>query len=120
MFYPIKTAIAFIIAAAVVTPSVPATVQAQQKDKVFRIGHLGSGSRGMNESLETFRQRLRELGYVEGKNIIIKWSFSKGKGDRIRERAADLISLDLDCIFTTGTRAARAAKKATSKIPIVM
>ena len=98
--------------------SIPA--HAQQPKRVYRIGYLGSGSRGFTANHTVFRQGLRDLGYVEEKNIVIKWSFSKGKGDRIHERAADLVRLDLDCIFTTGTPAARAAKKATSSIPIVM
>jgi len=94
--------------------------EAQQARKVYRIGYLGSGSRGFTENHAVFRQRLRELGYIEGQNLVIEWSFSKGKGDRIHERAADLVRLNLDCIFITGTPAASAAKKATSTIPIVM
>jgi len=98
----------------------PLHAEAQEAGKVYRIGYLGSGSRGFTANHAVFRKSLRELGYVEGKNIVIKWSFSKGKGDRIHERAADLVRLNLDCIFTTGTPAVRAAKKATSTIPIVM
>ncbi len=94
--------------------------EAQERGKVYHIGYLGSGSRGFTEHHKVFRQRLRELGYIEGQNIEIEWSFSKGKGDQINKRAADLVGHNLDCIFITGTPAARAAKKATSRIPIVM
>ena len=110
----------FCLAFCVLLLALSVSVEAQQPEKVYRIGYLGSGSRGFTANHKVFRQALRELGYVEGKNLIIEWSFSKGKGDRIHERAAKLVNLKLDCIFTTGTPAARAAKKATGTIPIVM
>ncbi len=94
--------------------------EAQQAGKVYRIGFLPSGSRGLNPSIEAFRIGLRELGYIEGQNIVVEWQFAKSKGDRIRERVAKLVRLKVDCIFTSGSKATRAAKKATSTIPIVM
>ena len=69
---------------------------------------------------EAFRQGLRELGYVEGKNIVIEYRFAEGKLDRLRELAAELVRLKVDVIVTRGPAATRAAKGATSTIPIVM
>jgi putative ABC transport system substrate-binding protein len=94
--------------------------EAQQAQKVYRIGYLSSSGRGFNPRVEAFRKALRELGYIEGKNIVFEWQFAKSKGDRIRERVAKLVHLKVDCIVTGGSKAARAAKKATSTIPIVM
>lgn len=110
----------FILTLCAVLLALCVPAEAQQADKIYRIGYLGSASRGFTENLAVFRQRLRELGYVEGKNLVIEWSFSKGKKDQIHERAVELADLKLDCIFITGTPAARAVKKATSSIPIVM
>jgi putative ABC transport system substrate-binding protein len=67
-----------------------------------------------------FRQGLRELGYVEGKNIIIEWRHHEGKVDRLPTLAAELVRLKVDIIITAGAPAARAAKEATSTVPIVM
>jgi putative ABC transport system substrate-binding protein len=94
--------------------------EAQQAGKVYRIGYLSSSGRGFSPRVEAFRKGLRELGYVEGQNLVIEWQFAKSKGDRIRERVAKLVRLKVDCIVTGGSKATRAAKKATSTIPIVM
>ena len=69
---------------------------------------------------EAFRQGLRELGYVEGKNIIIQFRYAEGKLDRLRDLAAELVRLKVDIIVTAGPPATRAAKEATATIPIVM
>ncbi len=69
---------------------------------------------------EAFRQGLRELGYVEGKNIVIEWRSAEGKLDRLPALAAELVRLKVDVIVTGGPTATRAAKEATSTIPIVM
>jgi putative tryptophan/tyrosine transport system substrate-binding protein len=66
------------------------------------------------------RQGLRELGYVEGKNIIIEWRFAEGKPDRLSALAAELLRLKVDIIVASGRISTRAAKEATSTIPIVM
>jgi len=95
-------------------------IEAQQKNKVYRISYLSSSGRGFNSHVEAFRKGLRELGYIEGQNIVIEWQFAKSKGDRIRERVATLVRFKVDCIVTSGSKATRAAKKATSTIPIVM
>jgi putative ABC transport system substrate-binding protein len=91
-------------------------VEAQQAVKIPRIGYLSGGSRSAKE----FRQGLRELGYVEGKNIIIEWRSAEGTVDRLPALAAELVRLKVDVIVTGGGRATRAAKAATKTIPIVM
>ncbi len=94
----------------------PLLVDAQQAGKVYRIGYLSNGPR----IHKAFGQGLRELGYVEGQNIVIERRFFKGKFDLLPELAADLVRLKLDCILTVGIAATRAAKQASSTIPIVM
>ena len=69
---------------------------------------------------EAFRQGLRELGYVEGKNISIEYRFAEGKLDRLPALAAELVRLKVDLIITSGPPVTRAAKEATNTIPIVM
>jgi putative ABC transport system substrate-binding protein len=92
--------------------------EAQQQTKIPRIGYLGSVS--SSPRVATFRQGLRELGYVEGKNIIIEWRHHEGKVDLLPTLAAELVRLKVDIIITAGAPAARAAKEATSTVPIVM
>ncbi len=95
--------------------------EAQQPTKVPRIGYLAAVSLSSVEArVEAFRQGLRELGYVEGKNIVIEWRSSEGKADRLPGLAAELVRLKVDVIVTSGPPATRAAKEATSTIPIVM
>ena len=69
---------------------------------------------------EAFRQGLRELGYVEGKNIVIEYRYAEEKLDRLPALAAELVRLKVDVIVTAGPSATRAAKEATNTIPIVM
>jgi putative ABC transport system substrate-binding protein len=98
-----------------------ASAQAQQKDKVFRIGFLDpSNASGTAVVVDVFRQELRKLGWVEGKNISIEYRFAEQKNDRMRELAAELVRLSVDLIVTTGDGPTLAAKKATTIIPIVM
>src|SRR5688500_11524555 len=95
--------------------------EAQQPKKVPRIGYLsGSPPSAIAEWIETFRQGLRELGDMEGKNIIIEWRSGEGKRDRLTALAAELVRLKVDLIVTAGPLVTRAAKQATSTIPIVM
>jgi putative ABC transport system substrate-binding protein len=94
---------------------------APQSAKVPRIGYLAVASlSSATERIEPFRQGLRELGYVEGKNLIIEWRSADGKTDRMPLLAAELVQLKVDVIVTAGTGATRPAKAATSTIPIVM
>ena len=98
-----------------------AVAQAQQPGKVPRIGYLTASSLSVNSArIEAFRQGLRELGYIEGKNIVIEWRSSEGKADRLPALAAELVRLKVDIIVTSGPVATRAAKEATTTIPIVM
>ena len=94
---------------------------AQQPGKIFRIGFLdGSTASGSAVLVEAFRQELRKLGWIEGKNIAVEYRFAEGKNDRTPELAADLIRLKVDLIVVTSTPVALAVKKATTTIPIVM
>jgi putative tryptophan/tyrosine transport system substrate-binding protein len=96
-------------------------VWAQQPGKVARIGYLTAGSlSASSERTEAFRQGLRELGYIEGKNIVIEWRAPEGKPDRLPTLAAELVRLNVDVIVTGGSGATRPIKEATSTIPIVM
>ncbi|HEY3304495.1 MAG TPA: ABC transporter substrate-binding protein [Candidatus Binatia bacterium] len=105
----------------VVVLGVGAIAEAQQPAKIPRIGYLGGISPSVNPArIEAFRQGLRELGYVEGKNIVIEWRHHEGKLDRLPALAAELVRLKVDIIITVGPPAARAAKEATVTIPIVM
>jgi putative tryptophan/tyrosine transport system substrate-binding protein len=93
---------------------------AQQPGKIYRIGILSGGFSGASPDIEAFRQGLRDLGYVEGQNIIIEWRYAEGKRDRYPDLVSDLIRLKVDLIIANGTEPTTAAKKATSTIPIVM
>jgi len=94
---------------------------AQQPKKVPRIGFQSAASpAAMTPRTAAFSQGLRELGYVEGKNIVIEWRYAEGKLDRLDEFAAEFVRLKVDVIVTAAPSSTRAAKKATSTIPIVM
>jgi len=98
----------------------PLAAEAQQAGKVYRIGYLSSASASPPNGLEPFRQGLREIGYVEGRNVLIVPRFAELKLDRLPELAAELVRLQVDVIVTFTTPAAIAAKQATPTIPIVM
>jgi putative ABC transport system substrate-binding protein len=97
----------------------PFAAAAQQAKKVWRIGIL-AGAPQTNAPHEAFRQRLRELGYVEGRNLAIEWRPVEGRPERAPEFAAELVRLKVDCIAAGGVSSIRAAKQATASIPIVM
>src|SRR5205823_4697307 len=95
--------------------------EAQRAKKVWRIGFLAATSPSVEAArIEAFRQGLRELGYVEGKNIIIEWRWAEGKFDRLPDLAAELVRLDVDVIVTGGSTSTGAAKQVITTIPIVM
>ena len=97
-----------------------AVVQAQPA-KVVRIGFLGPTSAASNVGrMEALRAGLRDLGYLEGKNLVIESRWAEGKFDRLPELAAELVRLNVDVILTAGTPGIRAAKNATTTIPVVM
>jgi ABC-type uncharacterized transport system substrate-binding protein len=98
-----------------------AVVVIAQPKEIPRIGWLGAGSSpGQLNRTEAFRRGLRELGYVEGKNIIVEYRHAEGKYDRLPMLVAELVRLKVVVIVTGGGPATRAAKQATSTIPIVM
>ena len=97
------------------------SAEAQQPTKIPRIAYLGGASpSAIAARTEAFQQRLRELGYVEGKNIALEFRYAEEKLDRIPALAADLVRLKVDVIVTAGGTSTRAAKEATATIPIVM
>jgi putative ABC transport system substrate-binding protein len=98
----------------------PLATGAQQAGKVYRIGYLSTGPSTSNPFVEEFREGLRELGWIEGQNIIIDYRFAEGRFDRLPALAAELIRLKVDVIVASPTPAAVAAKNATATIPIVM
>jgi putative tryptophan/tyrosine transport system substrate-binding protein len=109
------------ILVAVVLLGVGVIAEAQQATKIPQIGYLEGGPLSAHTSrMEAFRQGLRELGYEEGKNIVIEWRFGDGKVDRLSALATELVGLKVAVIVTGGTGPTRAAKEATSTIPIVM
>ena len=98
-----------------------ASAEAQQAKKVPRIGYLtGSSPSARSANIEAFGQGLRELGYVEGKNIVIEYRYTEGKLDRLPVLAAELLRLNVEVIVTGGPAVTRAVKEATATIPIVM
>lgn len=93
----------------------------QQPQKVARIGFLGSASAShFTSQVEALRAGLRDLGYFEGKNIVIEYRWAEGKYDRLPALVADLVRLNVDVLVTHGIPGTRAAKLATTTIPIVM
>ena len=116
------TRAALAVALAIVLFGAPLVAQAQPPSKVWRIGYLGDGSRASRASisLDPFRDGLRELGYVEGQNVVIEKRWSDGKNERLAPLAADLVRQKVDIIVTHGLPATRAAKNATPTIPIVV
>jgi putative ABC transport system substrate-binding protein len=100
----------------------PLSSLAQQSPvKVYRIGILGAASPGSyTKHVEALRLGLRELGYVEGKNLLIEFRWAEGNYERLPELAAELVRLKVDVLVTHATPGSRAAKQATTTIPIVI
>ena len=98
----------------------PFATRAQPKQRVYRLGILSSGSpKFVGHLIEAFLQGLRDLGYAEGRNILIERRFAEGNFDRLPALAADLVRQEVDVIFVAGTLAAQPARQATGNIPIV-
>src|SRR5262249_22624475 len=99
----------------------PLAARAQQPGRVWRIGVLETTSMDLNAAnFEAFCQSLRELGYIEGQNLIIEYPSAEGRGERFAALAAVFLRLNMDVIETRGPPAVLAAKKATTTTPIVM
>jgi len=95
-------------------------VEAQEPMKIPRISYLGSSAAASSARIDAFGRGLRELGYIEGKNITIEYRYAEERRNSERALAAELVRLKIDIIVTAGAGATRAAKEATSTIPIVM
>jgi putative ABC transport system substrate-binding protein len=116
-----KAAVPILVAVILLTVAV--VTEAQQPNKVYRIGYLLAGSRsGFSNAprMDAFHQGLRDLGYVEGKNMVIEYRFAEGKMDHIPSLVAELVQLKVDVLVSGVYLAIRAAKQATHTIPIVM
>src|SRR5215472_1927315 len=114
-----KTSLATILFAGALL-ALAVTVEAQQPKKIPRIGYLAGNLPTITYRTDAFRQGLRQLGYAEGKDIVIESRSADGKLDRSNELAAELVRLKVDVIVTRGPTPTRAAKAATTTIPIVM
>ena len=111
----------FLAGTGAVLLAAPLAAGALQAGKVPRIGFLGESSPSDRPPLlDAFRQRLRELGWVEGQNIVIDYRYAEGRVDRLPDLAAELVRLKVDLIVSMGTQGVTAAKNATETIPIVM
>jgi putative tryptophan/tyrosine transport system substrate-binding protein len=108
-----------VIVGGVATLVAPNAAGAQQADKVARIGVLAVSAAAFSPRIEAFRRGLREHGYVEGKNIVFEYRYAEGKLDRLPDLAVELVALKVDVIVTASPPSVRAAKRATSTIPIV-
>src|SRR6266404_7077629 len=114
-----KKVIRFALGALLLALSFPA--DAQQATKIPRIGFLGNSTPALEENLVgPFREGLRDLGYVEGKNILIEYRWAEGKYDRFPALIGELLALKVAVIVTAGTPATLAVKKATTSVPVVM
>jgi putative ABC transport system substrate-binding protein len=117
-----RTGLAFVLALSLF--ATPLAAEAQPAEKVYRIGYLSIGSApgtpgSYPRPLDGFRQQLRELGWVEGRNLAIEYRYADGRVDRLSGLVDELVRLKVDLITAAPTPAALAAKKATSTIPIV-
>jgi putative ABC transport system substrate-binding protein len=100
--------------------TVAVIAEAQQVKKIPRIGYLVSGNRPFEPFEEAFRQGLRELGYIEGQNIIIEYRYAEERFDRLPGLASELVRLSVDVVVAAGNQAITAAKQASTTQPIVM
>ncbi len=97
--------------------ALPTTSGSQQAARLPRIGVLFPGKTGTGT--EVLRQGLQELGYVEGRTVVIEWRWWEGKPERLRDAVAEMVRLNLDVIVVGGSEATKALKEATRSIPIV-
>jgi putative ABC transport system substrate-binding protein len=99
----------------------PLAVGAQPAGGIHRIGFLGNSTAALEANLvRPFREGLRELGYIEGQNLVIEYRWAEGKYERFPSLIAELLTLKVEVIVTAGTPASLAVKKATTSVPLVM
>src|ERR1700674_3261740 len=104
-----------------VAVAMPFAARTQQAGRIYRIGFLTAGSESTSRELRAvLPEALRELGWIEGKNIVFERRYAEDRLDRLPELAAELVRLKVDIIVAAGTLAPLAAKRATASIPIVM
>ena len=116
-----RKTVRLVVMLALARPTAPRAAHAQPATKVYRIGVVRTGTASATASEnEAFTQRLRELGYTEGQNLVIEWRFADGQVERFPTLVAELVQLQVDCLVVGGNAGTRAAKQATSTIPIVM
>jgi putative ABC transport system substrate-binding protein len=113
------TALALLVVMLLSVLVAPGTSHAQPSTQVHRIGRLSS-ERPNPATLEAFRQGLRDLGYVEGDNLILELRYAEGQDERLPALAAELVHLPVEVLVATGAPAARAAQQATATLPIVI
>src|SRR5713226_9336809 len=117
----IDKALTLIVAFTLSVLLTPPATEAQQRAHLPRVGYLGTSSASLEpELVKAFREGLRDLGYVEGQNILIEYRWAEGNYQRFPDLVAELVRLKVDLILTAGTPGALAAKRATQTIPIVM
>lgn len=109
-----------VIAAVVAFMTCEAVVQAQQPKKLSRIGYLGNTARTSAISIKPFRERLNELGYIEGQNVTIEYRYFEGKFERLPEVANELLRLKPEVIVVVGNEAIQAVRNATKETPVVI
>ena len=112
-----RRCLSIVVATLCLLLAAPWAAEAQQPEKVYRVGVLGNAP---STIWDVFRQRLRELGYVEGQNIVFEYRWSEGNVERFPGLAAELAGLKVDVIVAVGNMATGALKRATATIPIVM
>jgi putative ABC transport system substrate-binding protein len=98
----------------------PLVAETQQAAKIWRAGWLSNASPTSDMSTDIFKQTFRELGYVEGRDIVLEFRWTDGSQDRLVELASELVRIRVDAVVAVGPQAIRAARQATSAVPIVM
>jgi putative tryptophan/tyrosine transport system substrate-binding protein len=116
-----RKTVRLVVMLALVLLTAPLAAYVQPATKVYRIGVVRPATASATASDNAaFTQRLQELGYTAGQDLVIEWRFAEGKLERFPALVAELIQLQVDCLVVSGTGAVQAAKQATSTIPIVM
>ena len=111
----------FLAGTGAVLLAAPLAAEAQPAAKVYRIGFLGNSTPALEANLVgPFREGLRKLGYVEGRNIVIEYRWAEGQYERFPVLVAELLARKVDVIVTAGTPATQAVNKATTSVPLVM